>query len=352
LNRAVSTSGSPLYFTDARRARQGARLVWLDVFRGLAVLVMIETHVVNTFLAAALREGSGFALLNYFNGLVAPSFLFIAGFTQGMERRKTPGKPINYARRLWRLLGIAALGYALHFPTAELLQHRWADALRVGSQVDVLQCLALGLGLLLGVGWLVDRFARGRVHPRPASFSWSGAVVVLAMLAVLFAPLVQNWSGGPIALRAWINHSTGSLFPIFPWIGFVFLGALAGAWPERPLAERTVGMIGLAVAAWTCRGAIFSAVSPSFFLERAVWVLALAALCEWSAQRRWPAFVLHAGKNSLKLYVAHLLLIPMLIGAGISTSALGLPRGASSESVTRSQCTKSRVRTAPYRPRV
>src|SRR5947209_7369520 len=31
------------------------RLLWLDAFRGAAVLFMIETHVVNTFLASQLR---------------------------------------------------------------------------------------------------------------------------------------------------------------------------------------------------------------------------------------------------------------------------------------------------------
>ena len=282
---------------------------------------MIETHVVNTFLAAGLREGGGFALLNYLNGLVAPSFLFIAGFVQGLERLKSPGKPIPYARRAWRLAGIAAVGYALHFPIGELLEHRWADALRVGSQVDVLPCLALGLGLLLGVGWLADRWAR-----RPVSLrGWSAGVMALTGCAVIAAPLVQGWTGGPLVLRAWVNGTTGSLFPLFPWVGFVFFGALAGAWSRRSLPERAAAMIGIAAVAWLCRGTVFSAFSPSFFLERTLWILALAALCEWSAQRRLPRLVLYAGKHSLKLYVAHLILITTLVGAGVASSALSLP---------------------------
>ncbi len=287
------------------------RLEWLDFFRGAAVLVMMETHVVNTLLAVGLREGGWFALLNYLNGLVAPSFLFIAGFVQGMERRKTPGKPIPYARRAWRLLGIGALGYALHFPVNQVARGEWLEALRVGSQVDVLQCLALGLGMLLGVGWLVECLGW-----RSAT-SWLAGVFALATAAVLAAPLVQSWTGGPLMLRAWVNVTTGSLFPIFPWVGFVFLGALAGAWQGISMPRRAAGMIGLAVLAWTCRGAVFSAVSPSFFLERAVWVLALAAVCEWSARRQLPAAVLYAGKHSLKFYVAHLAIISAIAGAGM-----------------------------------
>jgi len=320
LNRAISICGSPQVSTDAPPARRRPRLAWLDFFRGAAVLVMIETHVINTFLAAGLREGGWFPLLNYANGLVAPSFLFIAGFVQGIERRTSPGKPINFQRCASRLLGIVALGYALHFPVAELATHRWADALRVGTQVDVLQCLAIGLGFLLGLTWWVQRFAG-----RQSEAIWWGGVAVLAIASVLGAPLAQGWMGAPMALRAWFNGTTGSLFPLFPWIGFVFLGALMGAWPERPVAERAAGIVGIAVLAWACRGPTFSAFSPAFFLERAAWVLALAAICEWSARRPLPAMFLYAGKHSLKLYVAHLALITTLVVAGVPVLVSGVP---------------------------
>jgi uncharacterized membrane protein len=315
----MTASGSPHNPTGADPAHRRERMQWLDLFRGAAVLVMIETHVVNTFLAAALRENAWFALLNYVNGLVAPSFLFIAGFVLGWERRTSPGKPVNYARRASRLLGIAALGYALHFPFVELVQHRWADALRVGTQFDVLQCLAASLGLLLGLAWLATKLPR---VCRDAV--WWGGVVALAIVAVVGAPMVTAWTGGPVWLRAAVNQSTHSLFPLFPWAGFVLLGALAGAWPERPAHERAAGMIGLAVLAWVCRGISYSAQSPAFLLERAAWVLALAAFWEWSVRRRTPTVLLFAGQHSLKLYVGHLILITAAVAVGMPSAAFGL----------------------------
>jgi uncharacterized membrane protein len=300
-------------------------LPWLDLLRGAAVLVMIETHVVNTFLAVSLREAGWFAVLNYINGLVAPSFLFIAGYVQGLERRKSPGKPINYVRRSWRLLGIGLLGYAMHFPVAEVAHRRWDEALRIGSQVDVLQCLALGLGLLLAVGWLTDRLgakqkseeARAKESTRFPSVVWALGVAAMAVGTVFAAPHVQGWVQGPVALRAWVNASSGSLFPLFPWIGFVFLGGLMGACPERPWLQRVAGMAGLTVLAWAFRDTQFSAVGPVFFLERAIWVLALAAFCEWNTHRPMPSAVLYAGKHSLKFYAVHLALITTLAGAGV-----------------------------------
>ena len=320
MNRRQTACGSPHDTSDAAPARRRERVAWLDLFRGAAVLVMIETHVVNTFLAAGLRDSGAFALLNYVNGLVAPSFLFIAGFVQGLERRTSPGTPINYSRRASRLLGIAALGYALHFPVVELAQHRWADALRVGTQFDVLQCLAASLGVLIGLTWLTGKLPRRR-----GEAVWWCAVAVLATVAVVAAPACAAWTGAPLPLRAFVNQTTGSLFPLLPWAGFVFLGALAGAWPERPLHERAAGIIGLAWLASICRGATFAASSPAFFLERAAWVLALAALCEWTARRRLPVWMLFAGRRSLTLYVAHLVLISALVVAGVPLAALALP---------------------------
>lgn len=320
MNRRPPELGFPQISGEPAAPRRAPRLTWLDLFRGAAVLVMIETHVFNTFLAASLRGSPAFGLLTGLDGLVAPSFLFIAGYLSGWERRTAPGRPVNYARRAGRLGGIFALAYALHIPGPEMAARRWDDALRVGAQFDVLQCIAVSLGVLLALSWLA-----GKLPQRRGEALWWSGVVATAAVVVIGAPLVQSWTGGVVPLRALVNQTTGSLFPIFPWMGFVLLGALAGAWPVRPIHERLAAMIGLAGVSWMCRGTEFSAVSPSFFLERAVWVLGLAAVFEWSSRFRQPALLLFAGKNSLTLYVVHLVLISSLVGCGVPPMALPLP---------------------------
>ena len=318
---------------------------------------MIETHVVNTFMATALRAEGWFTVLNYLNGLVAPSFLFIAGFVQGMERRPrvvsdtTPRslatqKPINFARRARRLLGIGALGYALHFPWFELGHGQWDAALRVGSQVDVLQCIAASLGALLFVTWLSQRLHLG-------DRLWWVGIAILLVFTVLVAPAAATCTNLSVPLLAWTNSSTGSWFPLFPWAGFVFAGALAGAASRlrqldaeaaavvpsaappavpNPLAFRSarpmalfVAPLPLALAAWAARDAHYSSVAPASFLERTAWVFVLAAACEWiAAHRRLPAVVLFAGERSLTLYVVHLVLISALVGLGVPTQSFPL----------------------------
>jgi uncharacterized membrane protein len=323
-------------------------LAWIDLFRGMAVLVMIETHVVNTFLASALRAEGWFTVLNYINGLVAPSFLFIAGFVQGMERGVTPEKPVNFARRARQLLTLILIGYALHFPWTELGQHRWDAALRVGTQVDVLQCIAVSLGLLLGVTWLAQK-----IGGRRGQQAWWMGLVALLLVAVFTAPVATGWNGLPIPLQAWVNRSTGSWFPLFSWAGFVFFGALSGAaygYARRPseagdaedcvaqlpilsplrFARRSASVLlitplPLGMVAWTfLSAASYSPASPASFFSRAAWVLVLAAFCEWFAAQKRPALPMFAGKHSLTLYVVHLVLISTLAGWGVPMNTIAL----------------------------
>jgi hypothetical protein len=241
---------------------------------------------------------------------------------------------VNFARRARRLLGVAVLGYVLHFPWAELAQHRWDAAVRIGSQVDVLQCIALSLGVLLLLTWLAQKIG-GR---RGDTFWWCGSVALLAF-TVLVAPLAATWNPAAIPLRAWLNFSTGSWFPLFPWAGFVFAGALAGAAarlgervgdiPAAPIAPLAlpslrpsvllISPLPLALSAWAFHHADHSPVSLASFLERTAWVLALAALCDWLVtHRRLPRLVLFAGQHSLTLYVVHLVLISTLVAKGVA----------------------------------
>jgi uncharacterized membrane protein len=289
---------------DAPPARR-PRLLWIDLLRGAAVLFMIETHVVNTFLDTGLRTGPSFAWASYFNGLVAPTFLFLAGYMQGMARRVVPRKPIDYPRHAGRLLGLVAIGYALHLPWEQFGRREWVEALRIGSQVDVLQCIGAALGLLLGLAWLTER--RG-------DRAWWLGVGVLGAAVVLVAPFTVGWMGGVVPVRAWVNFSTGSWFPLFPWAGFVLLGALVGAARVGAWWGRGVVMAGLVLAAWVLHPAEYSRVSVSSFLLRSAWVLAFTVVAEWVAGWWAPRLLLFAGKHSLLLYVLHLVLISRLAG--------------------------------------
>jgi uncharacterized membrane protein len=307
-------------------AGAGSRLLWLDGFRGAAVLLMIQTHVVNTFLARGLRDLAWFGWLDYVNGLVAPSFLFIAGFSVGLAMRNGSGKPVAVGRKAKRLLEILALGYALHFPMMEIWQGRWKEAWMVGTQVDVLPCIAVALAVLIGVQWFARRFSRGT-----GEWVWTGMLAALIGLSVMGAQWLQFWKGAPAPLVAYANQTTGSLFPLLPWAAFVFAGAWWGSVRDSarykdkgwvfPLVWLCVGFI----AAWWRGQSVFSPLLPAFFVERVAWVLLLAEGCR--AARFWEGrvWVRFSGRESLWMYAVHLVVISAVTFAGMREASLGFP---------------------------
>ncbi|HLB00719.1 MAG TPA: heparan-alpha-glucosaminide N-acetyltransferase domain-containing protein, partial [Bacteroidota bacterium] len=84
INAALPDGASALTPRDGKPGRYP----FIDVLRGLAVVLMIETHTVNALLAPGGADGAFGSVLTFFNGLVAPAFLFCAG--------------LGFAVALWR----------------------------------------------------------------------------------------------------------------------------------------------------------------------------------------------------------------------------------------------------------
>lgn len=73
------------------------RAQFIDMLKGLALLVMIEVHVVNVFLSPSIKAQSWFEILTFINGLVAPAFTFTSGmvfvlsFQRGLDELRKFG---------------------------------------------------------------------------------------------------------------------------------------------------------------------------------------------------------------------------------------------------------------------
>ena len=100
--------------------KEKVRFIFVDFLRGWALLVMFEVHIFNVTLLPHLKDTGWFNFLNFINGLVAPSFLFISGFAFMLS---TKGKvedlrKIDYAfwKKIGRIVLIFLAGYALHLP--------------------------------------------------------------------------------------------------------------------------------------------------------------------------------------------------------------------------------------------
>jgi hypothetical protein len=136
---------------------KGPRLQFIDLLRGWAGIVMIEVHVFNGMIRPELRHTGWFNLLNFVNGLVAPSFLFCAGagFWIAIERKWddfTRLRPPAWAF-LRRLFYILVAAYFLHLPRMSfsyLFSRATQNDLERASEIARNMVCVLGMSKRLG----------------------------------------------------------------------------------------------------------------------------------------------------------------------------------------------------------
>lgn len=129
---------------------------WLDWQRGLAVLFMVEVHILDAWIAAGARTGHErfYDLLMFLGGLAAPGFLYMAGLSQALadeaharkgaapaDRRKAAMK-----RGLW-LLGVAYLVRMF----SVLVGGIWSPGAGLPYVLGVDVLSVVGFGMLLAI---------------------------------------------------------------------------------------------------------------------------------------------------------------------------------------------------------
>ena len=133
-----------------------------------------------------VRETQWFEILNFINGLVAPSFIFISGFVflvasqRKLESFRTFGS--DFRRQLWRIGLVMIIGYYLHLPffsfrrmMTETTESGWLQF----YQSDVLQCIAVGLFILF-MARIFIRSDQWYKHALLASAKMAAACLLLA----------------------------------------------------------------------------------------------------------------------------------------------------------------------------
>jgi len=185
----------------------------IDWLRGLAALVMVQTHAL-VLVQPALREGPASKLMGVIDGTVAPAFYFCAGFALaytlvGAGKKNAVAKR---ARRIFfrslQVLAVAAWLTWQWFPIFD--EPKWL------LRIDVLSCIGLSLLVLLVISAPLAKF------PRTLGL----LMLALASAIFAFAPAMSRMHG---PLAPFIGISTGSVFPLVPWGGHLAFGAAGGA---------------------------------------------------------------------------------------------------------------------------
>lgn len=294
------------------------RIQSFDWLRGVAVLFMIQCHTVMFLLDPALKGSTLYKTLLRLDGLVAPAFIFSAGFSLALVQVRSMSAPGGRARRVRKTL--RRLGEVL--AVATLVNWCWFPVFREPKwllRIDILHCIGLSLLLALPVMTVLA--------PRPRVLRWVTLGLAVAVFAV--TPLAKDVTGWP---SLFLNQSSGAMFPLLPWAGYVYLGASAGATAAlgdlTALVRWIVLLLGLGLAAWLG----LSLDHP----QRVFWVMSFV-LVFLVLEHRMPAFtrtvpftvVAVLGQSSLAAYFLHELMLfygPWWAFAGGILIAWRLPR--------------------------
>jgi len=317
------------------------RLAYIDWMRGLACILMFQTHCYDSWLSASAKQSKFFMYSQLGGTFPAPLFLFLAGisFSLATEKLWRKGLPAAQIASATILRGAEVFGFGLLFRLQEyVIALGWApfsDLLRV----DVLNTIGLSMMLMGGLCWIVLSLNRGaQARVRSALVIASTATAVL--ISLLTPPLWTTWRPAwlPWPLESYIDgvHNLGVpqawLFPIFPWTAFAFAGLAVGfvlqsEWARTResrifLLAGAAGLVLVEVSRWLDSRpyqlyAIYDYwhTSPNFFLIRVGMLLVILsasyAWCHWFIGRRragqfgFSPFI-QLGQASLLVYWVHL----------------------------------------------
>jgi len=335
-----------------------SRLAYIDWMRGLACVLMFQTHCYDSWLGGTARQSRFFMYSQLGGTFPAPLFLFLAGISFALVTEKLRQKGLSATQVGLTTIrrGAEILGFGLLFRLQEyLVAWGWApksDLLRV----DILNTIGLSMMLMGILNWLtLALFASPRamwgqppsaVRPgetrQPVAGTSThrrilvGAAVGTAVLIALITPLLWTTLRPrflPWPLESYINgvHNLGTpqawLFPIFPWSSFAFTGLAVGFILQAPWTRSHearvffslggVGLVLIELSRWLDAQPRqwypvydYWHTSPNFFLIRVGMLLVILtacyAWCRWGLAQWGFSPLIQLGQASLLVYWVHI----------------------------------------------
>jgi len=319
------------------------RLAYIDWMRGLACVLMFQTHCYDSWLSPEARKSPVMIWSQLGGTLPAPLFIFLSGISFALvtERLREKGAAPGAIAKTTIRRGAEIFGLGLLFRVQEYalaLGHApWTDLLRV----DVLNILGLSMMLMGVVCWasaaraprdtasLADYVVASRTRGIVAALFCAAAVAMAApLLWTTHRPSFLPWP-----LESYINgvHVFGRpqpwLFPMFPWSAFAFAGLAVGFFLFSNIAKRAeslvfLGLGGVGILACfvsvkldDARTQLYAVydywhTSPNFFLMRCGILLMILfcvyAWCRWSLGQMGFSPMIQLGKTSLLVYWVHI----------------------------------------------
>ena len=332
------------------------RLAYVDWMRGLACVLMFQTHCYDSWMSPEAKKSSSLIAWSRLGGtLPAPLFIFLAGvsFALVTEKLREKGIARDAIARQTILRGAEIFGMGLLFRVQEFaLGYPWApwtDLLRV----DVLNILGLSMMLMGVLCWVTARSdgtvevtSTGAQHAAPLqsqtvsvrksrNLGIVGGIFAAVIVALATPPLWTTHRPKflPWPIESYINgvhifkEPQPWLFPLFPWSAFAFAGLAVGFFVFSDMAKRREGpMFGALGGAGIVAGVLsvlfdssrvrlyavydYWHSNPDFVLTRCGILLVILFLvyawCRWGLAQKGFSPIIQLGNTSLLVYWVHI----------------------------------------------
>lgn len=304
------------------------RIIFLDLMRAFAVLMMVQGHTIDTLLAPEFRTSDSifYSIWHFGRGFTAPIFMFTAGvvYTYLLRIKNLPFKENPRVKKgLKRFLLLIVVGYILRYPTytifdfSQVQEKQWL----IFFAVDALHLIGFGILFVIILAYIGEKL---RV---------SDYIVFLAASLAIFAvtPIVKSYDWAqifPLPIAAYFYRDTGSLFPFFPWLGYVFAGGLFGSFlAKNPAVYSSVsfsfklvltGVILLLVSvlldlvqSYYMPESVFWFSHYSIIVYRLGMVILMNGIMSFIALKldHIPSIINKLGRNTLLIYAVHLVIL-------------------------------------------
>lgn len=304
------------------------RIIFIDLMRAFAVLQMVQGHTIDALLAPEYRsyEYTAYSVWHFMRGMTAPIFMFTSGvvFTYLFRLVDEPfEKNPRVKKGVKRFLLLLMIGYLLRFPTVNVFNFKYItqEQWDIFFTVDVLHLIGFGLLFLMFAAFISEKLKLGDT----ISF------LLIALCFIVPAPFFVriDWLKiFPQPIANYFYDGNGSLFPLFPWAGYVVLGGILGSYlAKNPMIFRTIkfsmniiliGIILILLSVFVIQLNInqqFNLISNSYTYDtiifRVGFVLILTGIVSYISQsiNSIPRIIILIGRNTLLIYVVHLMII-------------------------------------------
>ena len=300
------------------------RRTYIDWARGIAVLLMIEAHTMDSWTRPADKSSVAYSATVILGGFAAPLFLWLAGLGVAIAAARTAERTGSRARAVETTCqrGLEIFLLAFLFRLQAFIVSPPSTPLKL-FRVDILNVMGPAMAVAALV-WAIGSTARARAW----AFGLVATVIAMVTPIVRASPLVDRL---PIWFQ-WYVRPAGEFttFTMFPWAGFVFAGAAVGvlvADLREEAAERRL-QIGFGIAGTLLiAGGFVAAAQPSIYRSSSFWtssptwfgirvgILMLVLTCCYAVGRlrgfvvSWQAPLARMGRASLFIYWIHVELV-------------------------------------------